>query len=460
MVASTRGAAGASSACAVARTRTGSASRPSTSSRRAAPTSSPARSTSSTTSSVGRRARAAREIAARAAGRIAGAGGVQHDGAVAVHLARQLRGQPRLPHSARRRARARSARLRRARRATPRAARRARPDGPRAACPRRARPAAARIRAPAGRAADPGAGSRRAARAAAGPGSTPICSTSADRACRKACSACAWRPERYSASIRCACSPSRSGSRATSTSSSARTSRWRPAARSPSIARSAAVRCSSSRRRISPAANGSSATSASGAPRHSASASRGRSSATSAAKRSASTSPSPRRSSYPRPRVTISAPSPLAASALRTCETYSCTILAAVGGGSSPQSASTSRSLDTVEPSSRASTASSARGLPLPMATERPSAVTSTGPRTLICMCLPTSTLSGDGTRAPKPAQAAIYRRFYRRLTAPAQPPPRITSAHPEEVIMKSHRRIRSSAGSRSGSSPSGPSSR
>jgi hypothetical protein len=32
--------------------------------------------------------------------RITGAGGVQHDAAVAVHLARQLRGQPRLPHAA------------------------------------------------------------------------------------------------------------------------------------------------------------------------------------------------------------------------------------------------------------------------------------------------------------------------------------------------------------------------
>ena len=140
------------------------------------------------------------------------------------------------------------------------------------------------------------------------------------------------------------------------------------------------------------------------------------SSATSAAKRSASTSPSPRRSSYPRPRVTISAPSPLAASALRTCETYSCTILAAVGGGSSPQSASTSRSLDTVEPSSRASTASSARGLPLPMATERPSAVTSTGPRTLICMCLPRPRRS--------PATVLALRSPHKqRFTGPLPPP-------------------------------------
>ncbi len=80
---------------------------------------------------------------------------------------------------------------------------------------------------------------------------------------------------------------------------------------------------------------------------------------------------------------------------------------------------STSRSLDTVEPSPRASTASSARGLPLPIATERLSAVTSTGPRTLICMCLPASTLSADRTPAPKPAQAAIYRRSTALLPGP-----------------------------------------
>ena len=116
--------------------------------------------------------------------RIAGAGGVQHDGAVAVHLARQLRGQPRLPHSAgaedEDEAPASGVRV------APRLAQHvelgltARP----AACPRRARPAAARTRAPAGRAAGSWRRIASCSSRSAGPGSTPICSTSADRACR------------------------------------------------------------------------------------------------------------------------------------------------------------------------------------------------------------------------------------------------------------------------------------
>ena len=69
-------------------------------------------------------------------------------------------------------------------------------------------------------------------------------------------------------------------------SSSPSTSRWRPAARSRSIASSTAASRSSSSRRISAAANGSSATSASAGPRHNASASRGMPRATSRSNRS------------------------------------------------------------------------------------------------------------------------------------------------------------------------------
>ena len=72
----------------------------------------------------------------------------------------------------------------------------------------------------------------------------------------------------------CARSRSRNGSSAISDRSSASTSQWRPAARSASIASSAACSRKSSSRRIAALANGSSATSASGLPRHNASAAR------------------------------------------------------------------------------------------------------------------------------------------------------------------------------------------
>ena len=52
------------------------------------------------------------------------------------------------------------------------------------------------------------------------------------------------------------------------------------------------------------------------------------------------------------------------ASALRSCETCSCTSFGAVAGGGSAQSPSISRSEETVEPACSASIASSARGLP------------------------------------------------------------------------------------------------
>ena len=156
-------------------------------------------------------------------------------------------------------------------------------------------------------------------RRSSGPGSTPICSTSTSRAARYAASASAWRPERYSASIRCACNRSCRGCAATSASSSGSTSAWRPAARSASIALSVAPSRSSSSRRTSAAANGSPATSASASPRHRASASRADPLALRCSKRATSTAVGGSRNSYPRPWVRISAPLP--ASSLRSCDT-------------------------------------------------------------------------------------------------------------------------------------------
>ena len=90
----------------------------------------------------------------------------------------------------------------------------------------------------------------------------------------KASSASACRPARYSASISCPRSRSRSGCSATSVSSSPTSSGVRPASRSASSrSSSAASRSSSSRRDLAPA-NVSKANSASGGPRQSASASR------------------------------------------------------------------------------------------------------------------------------------------------------------------------------------------
>src|SRR3954469_14019348 len=206
------------------------------------------------------------------------------------------------------------------------------------------------------------------------------------------------------------------------------------------MASSSAVRRSSPRRRISATANGSSATSASGGPPQSASASRGMPAAIRRSKRAASRPPSPVCSSYPRPRVMIFAPSP-PASALRSWETYSWTILAAVGGGFSPHSPWTSRSVETVAPSFSASRASNARGLPAPIATGRPPAVTSTGPSTVICMCPPGRMLRHDGSDVPRGAQPA-----FTALRPPAYRPVgscwHQLPGDPQEVTMRSHRLI------------------
>ncbi len=101
--------------------------------------------------------------------------------------------------------------------------------------------------------------------------------------------------------------------------------------RSPARWRAGAARSS---RRISAAANGSSATSASASPRHSASASRGATVLEQALGQHARRpSPSAAAAAHSRARGSRSARrSP--SSSRRSCETYSCTILAALGGGS------------------------------------------------------------------------------------------------------------------------------
>ena len=116
----------------------------------------------------------------------------------------------------------------RALRHSARAATPAPPHGPPSGSPRRAPAGDRRSRRPAARARFL-AQDRLCSRRSSVPGSTPIASTSAVRACRYASSASACLPERYSASIRSTCSFSRSGSATTRRSSSPTTSRWRPA---------------------------------------------------------------------------------------------------------------------------------------------------------------------------------------------------------------------------------------
>jgi hypothetical protein len=76
---------------------------------------------------------------------------------------------------------------------------------------------------------------------------------------------------------------------------------------------------------------------------------------------------------HPRPPPTPSA---------TATHTYTCTNLPAVAGGASPHNPSIKRAADTDEPTFNANIANNARGFPPPRATNRPSTLTSTGPRT------------------------------------------------------------------------------
>ena len=90
-----------------------------------------------------------------------------------------------------------------------------------------------------------------------------------------------------------------------------------------------------------------------------------------------SSSPGSTRTTYPIGRVSTT-PSP---STLRSCDTCTWRALTAVAGGRSPQSASTSRSVDIVSPACRSNTASSARCFAAPSSSSRPSCQTASGPR-------------------------------------------------------------------------------
>ena len=159
---------------------------------------------------------------------------------------------------------------------------------------------------------------------------------------------------------------------------------------------------SSSSRRISAAANGSPATSSSGGPRHSASASRGA---------AGGHEPLEARD------VEVVEPELVAVPAghdrrgperLAQLGHVELDQLTAVAGGCSPHRPSIRRSDETVDPAWSASSASRARGFPAPTATGRPSTLASTGPRSR------TSIASQPGRH-----YTAVYRRCHRRSTGP-----------------------------------------
>ena len=183
-------------------------------------------------------------------------------------------------------------------------------------------------------------------------GSTPMSSTSRRRAATKASSASAWRPDRYSASIRWACRRSRSGCSVDQplelgSAPPARAPRpgrrRRPARPRAAAARRAGgsrrPRTARPRRRPTPrraTARAPPARGRSGRRR------RARPRSTRRSKRAGvdGVRGTPAARSHARA-VTISASSP--ASSRRSCDTYSCTIFGAVAGGASPHSPSTRR---------------------------------------------------------------------------------------------------------------------
>lgn len=70
----------------------------------------------------------------------------------------------------------------------------------------------------------------------------------------------------------------------------------------------------------------------------------------------------------------------------RSCDTYFCSVLAAVGGGRPSQTSSTSRSAGTTVPASSSRRASTARWRGPPSGTRAPPEVTSSGPRIPNCI--------------------------------------------------------------------------
>ena len=156
---------------------------------------------------------------------------------------------------------------------------------------------------------------------------------------------------------------------------------------------------SSASRSGSLAAGPSSGASASGGPRNSASAARRsraaassspaararRAASTSGSKRARSRSPGSSATAYPDARVTIGSPAP---SARRSRDTWTCSALAAVAGGSSPHSTSTRRDGETASSRWASSSAASSERCLAALRTTGPSGPsTRSGPR--IANCIP-----------------------------------------------------------------------
>ncbi len=224
--------------------------------------------------------------------------------------------------------------------------------------------------------------------------------------------------------MKCPASRSRSGWRATRSTSSPSTALCRPADRSASIRSSIATSRRSSMPWNSRDAPGAAVSPARTGPRHSASASRYsavraagsavlRAVSTSRRNRCASTPSGSARKVYPGGVLTRSAPRPAApASALRSRATWANTTRRAVGGGSS-QTSSISRSSGRQRPHSMASRARSSWRFAGPRSTGRPSTSASTGPSTR------NSTVASS-TRQPlsSAAPAARARRRSARMLA------------------------------------------
>ena len=171
-----------------------------------------------------------------------------------------------------------------------------------------------------------------------------------------------------------------------------------PIVKRASILASAAERSSSSRRRASARANGSSRTSLYAGPRQRSSASLSRRadslgrrreswrrpSATRCSNREASVTSAGTSSTYPGARVTIGSGTPASRSRLRTREMVERSAISAPVPSWPLDRESTRRSTDTTRPRSMRRRATSALDFTLPMSTGRPFQAISTGPRTRI----------------------------------------------------------------------------
>src|SRR5262245_35235617 len=170
---------------------------------------------------------------------------------------------------------------------------------------------------------------------------------------------------------------SRSGCSSTSPASCATASACRPWASSVCNRPSIATSRSSSRRVRSAVAKPASGRSASTSPRHNSSAAPYSPAATCASKRTASSRSRADGIEYP-PRSVASTDAPRL---LRSSDTYFCSVLVAVAGGSPSHTSSTSASVRTTSPAASRSRASTARGRGPPRSRISPPRITRSGPR-------------------------------------------------------------------------------